>query len=297
MTSISTARTCERFATSIQESRVTGSGLTESATTVSPAARLSAATAYATRYPASSVASNSRLARPERRIACSIESIRRCTAPIRRANSRAIVVFPVPGKPPRMMSMFCNMGSVPYPQRRGKLASRFEWHSLSDDFEFQDGRPYRVYRLGWQKDEPTARLWVMNSEKPPHKSVSTAAGLALLIPAIALLFTAVRPSPALSLDRHWQVFGKYAIPAALLLVGASLLVGTRYRIAVCVASVLVLSIAALKHPVCVLIPEAERPAFETVIPLRERAARGEPFCNIGGEWYQCKSFISRELFF
>jgi hypothetical protein len=58
-----------------------------------------------------------------------------------------------------------------------------------------------------------------------------------------------------------------------------------------------LSMAALKHPVCVLIPEADRPTFETVIPLEERAARGEPFCRIGGEWYQCKSFISREFFF
>jgi hypothetical protein len=61
--------------------------------------------------------------------------------------------------------------------------------------------------------------------------------------------------------------------------------------------VLTLSIAALKHPVCVLIPEADRPSFETVIPLKERAAQGEPFCEIGGQWYQCKSFISREFFF
>jgi hypothetical protein len=137
----------------------------------------------------------------------------------------------------------------------------------------------------------------MDSEKPPRKSALTAAGLALFILAVALLFIAVRPSSALSLDRHWQVFGKYAALAALLLMGASLLVGRRYRIVVCVASVLMLSIAALKHPVCVLIPEADRPAFETVIPLEERAARGEPFCRIGGEWYQCKSFISREFFF
>jgi hypothetical protein len=115
--------------------------------------------------------------------------------------------------------------------------------------------------------------------------------------AVALLFTAFRSSPAFSLDRHWQVFGKFVALAALLLVGASLLVDRRYRIVVCVASVLMLSIAALKHPVCVLIPEADRPAFETVIPLEERAARGEPFCRIGGEWYQCKSFISREFFF
>jgi len=137
----------------------------------------------------------------------------------------------------------------------------------------------------------------MDSEKPPRKSALTTVGLALFISAVALLFTAVRPSPALSLDRHWQVFGKYAGLAELLFVGASLLVGRRYRIVVCIASVLMLSITALKHPVCVLITEADRPAFETVIPLEERAARGEPFCRIRGEWYQCKSLISRELFF
>jgi hypothetical protein len=137
----------------------------------------------------------------------------------------------------------------------------------------------------------------MNLAKPLHKPTLTAVGLALFISAVALLFTAARPSPALSLDHHWQVFGKYAALAALLLLGASLLVGTRYRIAVSAASLLVLSLAALTHPVCVLIPEADRPAFETVIPLQERAARGEPFCTLGGEWYQCKSFISRAFFF
>ncbi len=130
-----------------------------------------------------------------------------------------------------------------------------------------------------------------------HNSVFAGVGLALLASAIALLFTALRPSSALSLDRHWQVFGMYAAPAALLLVGSSLLVGRRYRIAVCVASVLMLSAAALAHPVCVLIPQADRRAFETVVPLEERAARGEPFCRIGGEWYQCKSFINRQFFF
>jgi len=122
-------------------------------------------------------------------------------------------------------------------------------------------------------------------------------GLVLFVSAMVLLFTAVRPSPALSLDRHWQVFGKYATLAALVLVGVSLLVPRRYRIAVTLGSVSVLSLAALAHPVCVLIPEADRPAFETIIPLQERAARGEPFCRLGGQWYQCKSFISRAFFF
>ena len=137
----------------------------------------------------------------------------------------------------------------------------------------------------------------MNPEKSLRQSARTAAVLTLLASAVVLVFIAVRPSAALSLDRHWWVFGKYAAVAALLLLGASLLVSKRYRVAVILASVLILALAALAHPVCVLIPEADRPAFETVIPLQERAARGEPFCNLGGEWYQCKSFISRAFFF
>jgi hypothetical protein len=142
-----------------------------------------------------------------------------------------------------------------------------------------------------------AKPMSVNSEEPPRKPAFTAIGLALFISAIALLFRAVQPKPALSLDHHWQVFGKYTGLAVLLLVGASLLVNRRYRIAVSFAAVLILSLAALAHPVCVLIPEADRPAFETVIPLQERAARGEPFSKLGGEWYHCKSFISRAFFF
>jgi hypothetical protein len=76
-----------------------------------------------------------------------------------------------------------------------------------------------------------------------------------------------------------------------------MLVARRYRIAATFASVLILSGATLEHPVCVLIRETDRPAFETVIPLQERAARGAPFCKLGAEWYQCKSFISRAFFF
>lgn len=137
----------------------------------------------------------------------------------------------------------------------------------------------------------------MDPEKSLRQWARTAVVLTLLVSALALLFLAVRPSSALGLDRHWQVFGKYAALAALPLSGASLLVSRRYRVAVILASVLILALAALAHPVCVLIPEADRPAFETVIPLEQRAARGEPFCRLGGEWYQCKSFISRAFFF
>ena len=42
---------------------------------------------------------------PDARIACSIESMRMCTAGSWRASSRAIVVFPVPGKPARTIKI------------------------------------------------------------------------------------------------------------------------------------------------------------------------------------------------
>jgi hypothetical protein len=137
----------------------------------------------------------------------------------------------------------------------------------------------------------------MDSEKPSHKPVLTFIALCLLVSAIAILTRAAQPSSALTLDRHWRVFGKYAALAALLLVGVSLLVDRKYRIATGLISILILSVAALMHPVCILIPETDRPGFETVIPLEKRAAQGEPFCRLGGEWYQCKSFIARAFFY
>jgi hypothetical protein len=137
----------------------------------------------------------------------------------------------------------------------------------------------------------------MRSEKCRRNLTLKFIGIALFISAAALLFRAVQPNPALTLNHHWQTFGKYAALASLLFVSASLLVGKPYRIAVFLVSLLILFLAALAHPVCVLIPEADRPAFETVVPLQERAKRGEPFCRFEGEWYQCKSFISRAFFF
>ena len=53
------------------------------------------------------------LAIPKARMACSIESIRKCTPPICRANSRAIAVFPVAGRLPKTTctSDFDNYGT------------------------------------------------------------------------------------------------------------------------------------------------------------------------------------------
>ena len=101
----------------------------------------------------------------------------------------------------------------------------------------------------------------------------------------------------MSLERHWTVFAIFGACALTLMVAGSYLVGRPFRWVAGVASVVLLGLAALAHPVCVLIPDSERPSFETVMPLAVRAARGEPFCKLEGRWYQCKSFIARELFF
>jgi hypothetical protein len=121
-------------------------------------------------------------------------------------------------------------------------------------------------------------------------------GAAVLLVAAAMLGAALRPSPLLSLERHWLVFGAYASSAAVLTIIASSLLGKRSRAAVLGSASLLIALAALAHPVCVRIPADEVPAFESVVPLEVRAARGEPFCKLGGEWYQCKSFIARALY-
>src|SRR5579859_1240847 len=77
-------------------------GLTESEITVRPRRRLSSAIAKATRYPASFIGW---AIVPESRMACSIESMRTYVAPSWLDSSLAIVVFPVPDSPPKMISI------------------------------------------------------------------------------------------------------------------------------------------------------------------------------------------------
>jgi hypothetical protein len=64
-----------------------------------------------------------------------------------------------------------------------------------------------------------------------------------------------------------------------------------------VAAAIVLGVIWLSTPLCVPILDAELPAFETVLSLKERAARGEPFEKKDGHWYQCKSRLVRLFFF
>jgi hypothetical protein len=119
----------------------------------------------------------------------------------------------------------------------------------------------------------------------------------MIAAGIVVLVATLRPSPLLSLSRHWQVFGAYASISAAFTAWAAYLVGRRFQPAVLVSFVALTAIAALAHPVCVLIPESERPAFESVRSLPARAAQGESFCHLDGQWYQCKAFVSRAFFF
>ena len=56
----------------------------------------------------------------------------------------------------------------------------------------------------------------------------------------------------------------------------------------------------LLHPVCVPLSDAEVREFARWAPIETRTDRqlhGPVFQNRDGHWYQCKSWISRQLFF
>ncbi len=117
------------------------------------------------------------------------------------------------------------------------------------------------------------------------------------IAAIAVAADSLRPSPQANLEQHWQVFAAHALVVSLLFALAGSLIPARRRAMFAVASVALVMGAALAHPVCVLIPATERPSYETVISLSDRAARGEPFFRFAGEWYQCKAALARVFYF
>jgi hypothetical protein len=62
-------------------------------------------------------------------------------------------------------------------------------------------------------------------------------------------------------------------------------------------AVIWLALVFLMHLVCDAIAPEEERIFETVTSLAKRSEQGEPFCRIGGRWYQCKSWLSRQFFF
>jgi hypothetical protein len=87
------------------------------------------------------------------------------------------------------------------------------------------------------------------------------------------------------------------IPGLLLIALGAVLFRTLLRLRTAVVLAIALAGIWLMHPVCDPIADADVPRFETVIPLEQRARQGEPFRQLGGHWYQCKSWISRQFFF
>ena len=142
----------------------------------------------------------------------------------------------------------------------------------------------------------------MSSGPPAVKPSRSAAprilaAAALVVGAVWALAYAMRAAPDFTLDAHWIAFGRRAIVAGILLAIAAALLPRPFRPALAIAGVFAVAIVACLHPVCVPIPDGDIPAFETVMSLEQRAARGEPFRNFSGHWYQCKSFLARSFFF
>lgn len=139
--------------------------------------------------------------------------------------------------------------------------------------------------------------------KPPHRSGDgprgrpSAVSVAAFLAGAASLLLAARPSAQSTLDAHWGHFALAMLPSLALFAIAAGMVTGAFRIGVLMTLLIGLAITALLHPVCIPITEQQRPNFESVKTLQERAAGGEPFCKIDGRWYQCKSYLARMLFF
>ena len=118
-----------------------------------------------------------------------------------------------------------------------------------------------------------------------------------ILAAFLLLFLALRPSPDATIDGHWRQFARAAVPALIVLAVTVVIAPRGLRILVLAVALVSSCGAALLHPVCDPIHDDEVPAFESVQSLEERAAHGEPFCELDGHWYQCKSFLARSFFF
>jgi len=121
----------------------------------------------------------------------------------------------------------------------------------------------------------------------------------LLVAGIVGLLAPMRPAVSMSVGEHGRVLAVQWIPSMIALLAGSALLWSRRRIVVMfwMGALAMAAFVWLRRPVCDAIPDSDVPAFETVIPLEERARRGEPFCKLDGHWYQCKSWIAREFFF
>jgi hypothetical protein len=126
---------------------------------------------------------------------------------------------------------------------------------------------------------------------------SSVVAAAAFLAGAGLLLLAVRPSVHSTIEAHWGHFTLTVLPSLALFGVAAVRASGGLRVALLVLSLIGVFGAGLLHPVCVPISEQERPTFESVRTLEQRAAEGEPFCRLEGRWYQCKSYISRSLFF
>ena len=111
-------------ATRSHSRRVGSIGLQESATTLTPACKMSDATRYARRYPSPWTSIEQRS-----RSACSRVSMRTCAAPTFFASNRERVVFPLPGSPENMyrvgaIIIYRIAGTLPARQRRSARAEK-----------------------------------------------------------------------------------------------------------------------------------------------------------------------------
>jgi hypothetical protein len=118
----------------------------------------------------------------------------------------------------------------------------------------------------------------------------------LLSAALVLALVPLRPSPQASVEDHGSWMLRWWIPSVTLFTFGVLGQRRRRRV-VLVLACLVYLVVFVEHPVCDLIPPERQKDFETVRSLEERARQGEPFSHLEGKWYQCKSWLARQLFF
>jgi hypothetical protein len=123
------------------------------------------------------------------------------------------------------------------------------------------------------------------------------AGILLLLVGIVLLVLPLGSSTDSPPGRDAAHIMTFWVPGLLLIGLGTALDRTLLRLRTAVILAVALAGIWLMHPVCAPIADADVPRFETVIPLEQRARQGEPFRKLGGHWYQCKSWIARQLFF
>jgi hypothetical protein len=133
----------------------------------------------------------------------------------------------------------------------------------------------------------------------PRRSfrVARSAGILLVLVGIVLLVFPLGSSTDSPPGRDAAHVITFWVPGLLLVALGTVLDRTLLRLRTGVILAVALAGIWLMHPVCDPIADADVPRFETVITLEQRARQGEPFRKLGGHWYQCKSWISRQLFF